>query len=115
MSEQHGHLLEMDEEDFNKTELEVDKDFAKFLEDPNEKMPENPLELNEETDLRVWLRALLFDRSLEHYKDVEFIVGNGAEQQIVKAHRLILATRSRTFADILDRELDSGEPIQISG
>lgn len=106
--------LVMGDDEFEKHELDDDILEYSGLTKTSEIFSDSS-EMDEQTDLRIWLFRLLNDAALEQYKDVEFVINSDGQDRVVKAHRLILTTRSRTFAVILDKEPDHKTPVRING
>ena len=103
----------MEEDDFDK--YEIDEEFKRMFWRQSGEGTKTANGLSDDQELRLWLKSLLEDEDYERHKDVDFIVGGKGQERSVRAHRLILTTRSRTFADILDKELDQHQPIKIAG
>ncbi|OQV25580.1 hypothetical protein BV898_00516 [Hypsibius exemplaris] len=104
----------MEEDDFDK--YEIDDEFKRvFWQVGGHRDKTVNGTLSDDQDLRSWLKTLLEDEDLERHKDVVFLVGEKGDERSVRAHRLILTTRSKTFADILEKELDQHQSISISG
>lgn len=102
----------MEEDNFD--EYEVDEEFKRiFWQGGLATRAGNGI--SDDQELRLWLKALLEEEDLDRHKDVVFIVGDKGLEKTVRAHRLILTTRSRTFAVILDGEPDPNKAIKITG
>jgi BTB/POZ domain len=103
----------MEEDDFDK--YEIDEEFKRVFWNVDKQPTPTTNGCNDDQDLRHWLKSLLEDEDLDRHKDVVFIVGEKGEETTVRAHRLILTTRSRTFANIIEEDHDPSNSVKISG
>ncbi|GAU94532.1 hypothetical protein RvY_06288-2 [Ramazzottius varieornatus] len=102
--------VSMEEDNFEP--FAVEREFFKVFWNGQESLKD----MAEDSEIRQWLRSLLDDKELEQYKDVIFLCcGLDGHERTVRAHRLVLTTKSRTFADMLASHNDPAEPVRITG